>query len=144
MAKHVKNMDRKQNFAKYGNSMSFWEFLVQTFQGQTNHQWWWHPKVVPMMIFFFQNDFFFVDWSWNNQGKKLLENRKIIWEQLWKHCKDLICMRNGGSFMQYQECSGGAHRGGGFASVPRMQQGAHGGGSFPFPQYQECGRMLIE
>jgi hypothetical protein len=53
-------------------------------------------------------------------------------------------MRNGGSFMQYQECSGGAHRGGGFASVPRMQQGAHGGGSFPFPQYQECSRVLIE
>jgi hypothetical protein len=36
MAQHVKNMDRKQNFAKYGNSMTFWEFLVLTFQGQTN------------------------------------------------------------------------------------------------------------
>jgi hypothetical protein len=28
-----------------------------------------------------------------------------------------------GSFMQYQECGGGAHRGGGFASVPRVQLG---------------------
>lgn len=39
MAKHVKNMDRKQNFAKYGNSMTFLEFLVRMFQGQTNRQW---------------------------------------------------------------------------------------------------------
>jgi hypothetical protein len=45
---------------------------------------------------------------------------------------------------QYQECSWGAHWGGGFASVPRVRQGAHGGGGFPFPQYQECGRVLME
>jgi hypothetical protein len=37
--------------------MTFWEFLVRTFQGQTNRQWWWHPKVVPMMILCFQKDF---------------------------------------------------------------------------------------
>jgi hypothetical protein len=58
MVQHVKNMHGKQNFAKYGNSMTFWEFLVQMFQGQTNRQWWWHPKVVPMMILCFQKDFF--------------------------------------------------------------------------------------
>jgi hypothetical protein len=39
MAKHVKNMDKKQKFEKYGISMTFWEFLVRTFQGQTNRQW---------------------------------------------------------------------------------------------------------
>jgi hypothetical protein len=26
MAQLVKNMDKKQNFAKYGNSLTFWDF----------------------------------------------------------------------------------------------------------------------
>jgi len=46
---------------------------------------------------------------------------------------------------QYQECSSCSWRRGlSISSVPRVWQGAHAGGDFPFPQYQECGRVLME
>ncbi len=159
MAKHVKNMDRKQNFAKYGNSMSFWEFLVQTFQGQTNHQWWWHPKVVPTMILCFQKDFFsLIDLGtikkrnfWKTEksyGSNFgnIVRTSFVWGMVGLSCstksvagfslRRWLCI----STKSAAGCSW--RRGLSIPSVPRVQQGAHRVRGFPsVPRVQRrcCG-----